>query len=794
MNKTALIAVLLLGLLPGLLSAIPLFRDGQPLADIVVAEDATDPVRYAAQQLSGHLSRATGTDWPIVAEARPGRIPVYLGDSPNARALGFAPESLKSDGFFWKFTPEALVIAGRDYPGGPLATMIHPFRYHEVWAPELKLNAFGEMGTLNGVCRFLEQFAGIRWYMHGELGTVILKLADLDIPETETTDGPDFEYRAAYLCYFPTYPEVAVWQRCLGYGGPFPVAISHSYWDMLKHKDTHPEYFALIDGQRDTGSLSVEWGGNLCLSNPDLIQAWIDHIREYFDEHPAESLYPVNPMDGLRRICDCEECQALFSPELGDDGQFSNYVWAFSNRLAKAVAEALPGKFIGTLAYERYRQPPTCVDKLEPNLAVMICYDRRLFYDPEQKAKVRRLIEAWSHKTDSLYVWTYPLMDYWPPWRGFPRFYPDILQEDIQANLRLGSVRGGFLEAENGRESAPENDFDLSLGMNRFLPGTSHLTDYITSKLLWNANLDVNATLDEYYRLFYGPAEQPMREFWEFAWQICRTRQGDSPFQVYTPEDIRKFLALLDEAASLTEPESPEGRRITLIKNEIHPYVRQIFEANTAIPAVTVARTDEAPIIDGKRDAIWGKAAGLPFREQFTGTPVDVRTTARLLRDAENLYVLVECDEPAMDNLTANCTANDDDTVPIWKDDAVELFIAPDADHPDRFVQIIVNTNGNWWDAAWGAASFPDGTPAAYNSGMAVKVAKADDGWTAEFAIPKAGLALVSPTAPSTWLANFCRDRLAGSPGRNVMQASSWSPVLDVLWRHPERFGHLEFK
>ena len=47
---------------------------------------------------------------------------------------------------------------------------------------------------------------------------------------------------------------------------------------------------------------------------------------------------------------------------------------------------------------------------------------------------------------------------------------------------------------------------------------TQGLNFYVGAKLAWDASLDVDALLAEYYRRFYGRAEAPMRRYWE-CWE-----------------------------------------------------------------------------------------------------------------------------------------------------------------------------------------------------------------------------------------------------------------------------------
>ena len=63
-------------------------------------------------------------------------------------------------------------------------------------------------------------------------------------------------------------------------------------------------------------------------------------------------------------------------------------------------------------------------------------------------------------------------------------------------------------------------------------------------------------------------------------------------------------------------------------------------------------------------------------------------------------------------------------------------------------------------------------------------------GWTAEFALPFAGLTSEAPAAGTRWRAQFCRiDR---PPGRE-RELSAWSPTGQPLFHVPARFGCLEF-
>src|SRR6476646_10283021 len=91
------------------------------------------------------------------------------------------------------------------------------------------------------------------------------------------------------------------------------------------------------------------------------------------------------------------------------------------------------------------------------------------------------------------------------------------------------------------------------------------------------------------------------------------------------------------------------------------------------IPTYEVHRARIAPRIDGKLDdAAWQAAKPVTFVFPWPDqTGKKQKTVARLTWDHDNLYVAYECEDS---DVTAIYTKHDD---PTYKDDAVEIFIAP---------------------------------------------------------------------------------------------------------------------
>ncbi len=780
--KRLLIALLLVACALPFFS-LTLFQGGEVRSAIVIPQGATEPVRFAAKELSLWMGKSAGLEWRIYeGEAPAGLVPIYVGDSAAARNAGFDREALSTDGYLLGANDECVFLAGRDYPGGILQGFIHPYRWVELWNEELKLNALGEMGTYFGVRDFLETFLGVRFYMKGELGTVCPTRDELTLEPFCRTNAPAFGYRYAFTSFFSEYPEDALWFRRAGFGGDSPRDINHAYWQMEDQKDAHPEYFALIDGRRDTDSRSVlvHWGGNYCLTNPGLQKAWVEKICEYFETHPQNILYPLSPNDGTERVCECENCQALVDPSMGEDGKFSNYVWTFTNNIAREVGKRFPDRLIGTFAYEHYRRPPTKPAQLAPNVATLICHNQREQVDPARKAHIRGVLKEWCSRLKHVYSYTYPHADYWKPLRGYPAFYPSLLQDDIRFAHEIG-IEGFFMESEQRMAASDEfNTFKI------WHPGLSHLTAYVTSKLEWDPNLDLQALLDEYYRLFYGPAEKPMRAFWEKAEHICTTRPfvftlNIHPSTLYSDDDVREFFALLDQSLALTEPGSDYHKRIQLIRDEMEPYSGLQLHPSERLrrPAKFPFLADEAvDPAQGPDAPIWQKAQAETFADT-NGKDIDIPTEFYTLADKEGLSLLFRCQEPDTEKLVANAQGRDQGMP--WEDDCVEVFFC--SQDGARGIQFILTANGTLWDGKWTSAQ--GGIDPRWNGAAQCHVSRKDGEWTAIVKVPWSDLEATPETAGSL-KANFFRTRVADGPQPVY---SCLVPIMGYHHKSPDFFA-----
>jgi hypothetical protein len=215
------------------------------------------------------------------------------------------------------------------------------------------------------------------------------------------------------------------------------------------------------------------------------------------------------------------------------------------------------------------------------------------------------------------------------------------------------------------------------------------------------------------------------------------------------------------------------------------------------IPTYEVHRAKIAPIIDGRLDdAAWRAAKPVTFVFPWADqTGKKQKTLARLTWDNDNLYVAYECEDS---DIIAVHTERDD---PTYKDDAVELFIAPPG-VKNLYVGLEMNARAALYDYIY---VFPQRILKNYDlrgvqlavsiNGTLNVTGDQDHGWNLEVAIPWRSFADLAddpvPKIGDRWRANM--NRWDGTePNRRLSQWSD-SGMLKPDPHNPDRFGYLLF-
>ena len=202
-------------------------------------------------------------------------------------------------------------------------------------------------------------------------------------------------------------------------------------------------------------------------------------------------------------------------------------------------------------------------------------------------------------------------------------------------------------------------------------------------------------------------------------------------------------------------------------------------EALGPAPVAVCAVASEAPLIDGDlSDPAWREATYLgPFVRIADHDEPSRRTSCRVTRDDEWLYLAFECREPNMSALSVEADRRDHPRA--WADDCVQVFIAPD-DPREVYYHIIVTARNVVFDER-----VMDGhqRQPTWSTRVRSAVRRAEDRWTVEMALRPGDLGIA--VADEAGVAfNVARAQQSHS------EWSSWA-ALNANFHEFQNFGRL---
>jgi len=508
----------------------PPFRVRDLAAGRILVPDAPPPaVTHAAHELQRLLREATGQE-PAIATSEP----LSGTDAPSIRLEidpALPPEGLRlrlGDGE----DPRRIRLAG----GSP-------------------------RGVLYGVYEFVERYLGVR-FLTADHTFIPNDAAERPLPRETHAFSPVFDFRWPYLGETNRHPEFAARLRVntvaeaesLG-GITDQRLISHSFGEQLpvaKYGAEHPEYFALVQGER---RLQAFGGGpQPCLTNPEALDLVTRSVLEEIAAHPDRRNVSVSQTDN-DLYCRCPACETVNQAE----GSPMGTQLAFVNAVAERVAERQAGTQIGTLAYWHTRKPPARL-RPGPNVQIQLANIECCCLHPlagsgcEKNAAFLADLRAWCRIAGQVYVWSY-----FTDFRYYDLPFPNL--RSTGANLRLFAdlgVRGVFAQSHGGSVSGDMSD----------------LRNYVLARLLWNPYLDGWSLVEEFCRLHYGPAGEEILAY------LVRLHDraeglGIHPACFATPEELG-----LDEGFAREAMEAFARARATAVERGGPEHVARVEKAS----------------------------------------------------------------------------------------------------------------------------------------------------------------------------------------------------------------------
>lgn len=356
------------------------------------------------------------------------------------------------------------------------------------------------------------------------IDTYIPKLKKVEFPKNTTQHyKPSFEYRV--ILYPDAYDEdFRDWHKLDWHLNDFSVW-GHSFDKLLPPKEyfkTNPEFYALYEGNRRAESL--------CMTNDTVVALVTKKMGKIIAENPNTTFYSVSQNDDAV-YCECAQCKLLNEKHGGPQGS----LYYFLNK----IAVLFPKTKITTLAYLHTYKPPTGL-KIEPNIYTLFCpielnRGKSIINDTESKPFIK-ILQNWGKTASNLYLWDYTVQfsNYFSPFPNFHTF------SDNYKLFKQNNVKGLFVQ---GYADVP-GDF-------------SELRQYLLAKILWDTEINIETTTDDFLRGFYGKAASNIKKYLILLTDNQKNSNADldiysGPVQsrntFLSPEAMNQYDQLLEEA------------------------------------------------------------------------------------------------------------------------------------------------------------------------------------------------------------------------------------------------------
>lgn len=520
-------------------------ESGKSGYSIAVSKGARAPERFAAEELQRYIGLISGVKIPIVSDSA--SETVFLVGDMDGMSSGCA-RSLGEDAYTVKTLGEKIVLRG----GSPRA-------------------------TLYAVYHLLEKHLGCGFCVPGD--DTVPARDSIVIDDIDDEEEPVFKHRA--MLNFPFEPERALkeidwfaknrinwahpgpngpepWEKYDARKTVMPAYVArglriiwggHTFLTWVpagKYYEEHPEYFALIGGERKKAEL---FSGALCVSNPEVAKVVAESIIEFLRKNPEIEAVDLW-MNDTRDWCECDECNALegkndytrFEKVFNAGGKApsrSRAYFTFVNRVARLVKKHNSRVMISALAYACCNEPADL--EIEENVLVGFAPILRSWQEPLTKKGILEneacngAIRSWKEKTRNFFVYEYY------------NHYDSNPLSDIPITIT---------------RMAEELRYYLSLGIDKISNedvGWRQLAAYAYARLVWDPSLETEGIINDFCNRYYGSAAPVMKEFWSLQeekddWETRKKKGLDTLCRAKKKagsEQVMGRIAILEEIFNL---------------------------------------------------------------------------------------------------------------------------------------------------------------------------------------------------------------------------------------------------
>jgi len=437
------------------------------------------------------------------------------------------------------------------------------------------IEANGPDGLRNGVYGLLTDHLNCHWFMPGQLGEEIGIPADraARLPALDEVRGS--KWFSANGASWTLPPQWNLRNRAIVNRGR--VNFGHAWNNYINAKEfpyeKYPHYYARDrQGNIRFFDLPAISSTNFCSTEPEVIEIVARKVNAFFRDNPDAVVASLDPNDSAP-MCLCDRCLALdkqYGQTREDGEEVADRLLHFSREIYDRLEPQFKDRYLGILIYQYQKAPPISA-KGHPHHVGLICdgYDHtRPWSDPtsERNRTFHRQLIAWGSSISQMGYYEYVGNEqFWGPWALVNK-----LREDMPAFYELG---GTFLVPEAQPFFA-----------------TQVLNHYVTVRLTWDLDADVDLLLEEFFTRFYGPAAVPMRNYWlalERLYNLQRPgfmerRAGITPdASLFTPDvwaELDDYLRKADKvAAGLPPAQRRFADRVQFARDGLE-YTRLVME------------------------------------------------------------------------------------------------------------------------------------------------------------------------------------------------------------------------
>ena len=547
---------------------VEIVTDGQARAVIyVAAKERSEELKSLLAILVDAIRESTGAELKIVEEMPSPETPAIIVGASQESASSVDAATIPIEGFRILTGPNRVFLVGSEkalpWPKQGIADK----HYH-----------YDNNGLAWAVSDFLERLVGVRMYWPAEAwGRSVKKSASLTIPATNYEDKPIFSLRThhppdkytgpfkAGWVLSPTFPipqgmdnlpmkGLLAFLKC-GSSYPYRLQVHEPGW---LHRDPkwlneYPEIFALNeDGSRNPRMLSY--------TSDATLEFLLDSCKRVWDEGGTASFVTASSVT-LSPPDRAVECASPEFQRLKDTGYGRAAMWVMANFLKKfatAVHERWPDKRVFYLPYWNYTAFPEGYefpDNLEIQVANNFPPGLAEYREQAPRARGEKLLRDWSRVTaeGKITTWEYSLSI--TGWVHAPVQFPNVVQGFYRSNRDV--LAGSFVNGGNVSEwsnAAP--------------------TMYCWMKILWNPELNINATLEEMCKRMFGEAAEPAHELLKLMIDRYENAPLGGPVGssgrifpgvyrvIWPPEVVEQMQTLREKAESLLPKDSVERKRL----------------------------------------------------------------------------------------------------------------------------------------------------------------------------------------------------------------------------------------